>query len=116
LKADGSGYARPFWTVLGALPAVERGRVLRFPVGMDDLQQRVAIAFAYDKATGNEVSSEEDDARGRISFSPVSCRLGSPVRFAISGRLGSEFLNGKPVSVSGEFRGAVGPRPAWAPR
>jgi hypothetical protein len=116
LKPDGGGYARPFWLVQAVLRDVRRARVIRFPVGFTELNVAGAIVFAYDRATGNEVSSEVESSKGRISFSPVSCALGSPVRFTASGRLGSELGDGKPVTVSGTFRGTVGRRPSWAPR
>jgi hypothetical protein len=116
LKPDGSGYARPFWLVQAVLGDVSRGRVVRFPVGFDSSSVRGAIVFVYDLRTGNEVSSEDEAAKGRMSFSSVGCDLGAPVRFTVTGRLGSELFQGKSVIVSGTFRGSVGHRPAWAPR
>jgi N-acetylneuraminic acid mutarotase len=116
LTRGGSGYARPFWLVQAVLRDVSRGRVLRFPVGFDSSSVRGGITFVYDASTRNEVSSEDEAAKGRMAFSPIRCDLGSPVRFSLSGKLGSELLNGQPVSVSGTFRGVVGRRPAWAPR
>jgi hypothetical protein len=110
------GYARPFWLVQAVLRDVSRGRVVRFPIGFDSSSVRGGIAFVYDTRTRNEVSSEDEAAKGRMAFSPIRCDLGSPVRFSISGKLGSELLNGKPVTASGTFRGAVGRRPSWAPR
>jgi hypothetical protein len=116
LKRDGSGYARPFWLVQAVLRDVSRGRLLRFPIGFTESNVRGAIVFVYDKAGGNEASSEDDQAKGSVSFAAVRCDLGSRVRFTVSGELGSELLNGESVRVSGTFRGSVGRRPTWAPR
>jgi hypothetical protein len=116
LKPDGSGYARPFWLVQAVLRDVSHGRVVRFPVGFDSSSVRGGIVFVYDRATRNEASSEDEAAKGRVTFPPTRCELGSPVRFTVGGRLGSELLNGEPVTASGTFRGTIGRRPPWAPR
>jgi hypothetical protein len=95
---------------------VSRARVIRFPVPITELNVRGAAAFVYDRRTGNEASTETEDARGRISFAPVRCTLGHPVRFTISGVLGSEFSDAKEIRVSGTYEGRIGARPPHWPR
>lgn len=116
MRADGRGFALPYWHVYAVAAQVARGKVIRFPVGITGGRARGAEVFVADKRTGNEASTEEEEASGSISFAPVRCTPGSPVRFTIAAVLGSEFSDGTPIRVSGTYAGKVGARPAGWPR
>jgi N-acetylneuraminic acid mutarotase len=115
MRADGRGFARPYWHVFAVPADVARRRVIRFPVGISELRVRGAAVFVYDRNTGNEASSEEEGSRGWISFAPVRCAVGLPVRFSISAVLGSELSDGKPIRVSGRFEGTIAAKPRGWP-
>ncbi len=116
LSRDGRGFARPYWHVSAIAAQVARHSVIRFPVGMTDSRPRGALIFATDALTGNESSTEEEEARGTISFAPVRCVPGGHVRFTVSAVLGSEFGDGKPIHVTGAYEGTIGRRPPGWPR
>jgi N-acetylneuraminic acid mutarotase len=116
LRRAGPGFALPHWHVSAVAADVARRAVVRFPVGIHERHPHGALVFVADTPTGNEVSTEQEDARGSISFSPVRCAAGSPVRFTISAVLGSEFGDGKPIRAAGTYEGTIGGRPAWWPR
>jgi len=116
LRRDGRDFARPYWHLAAVLRDVERGRVVRVPVGFTESRPRSAAVFVCDTATRNEASSEEEESHGRISFASVRCNLGSAVGFTIEASLGSEFGDGKPIRASGTFRGVIGRPPVGWPR
>ena len=114
LRSDGRGFARPYWHLAAVASEIARRRMIRFPVGMTDSRPRGALIFATDSCTGNEASTEEEDARGTVSFAPVRCVAGRHVRFTVSAMLGSEFGDGKPIHVTGTYEGTIGQRlPGW---
>jgi hypothetical protein len=116
MRTDGRGFALPYWHVFAVAARVARGGAIRFPVGITESRPRGAEVFVGDSRTGNEASTEEEDARGRITFAPVQCTPGKPVRFTISAVLGSEFSDGNPIRAAGTYEGTIGPRPAgWPP-
>jgi hypothetical protein len=101
-----------YWSLSTVLRDARPGRVLRFPVGFVYTRPRKAQLFVYDAKTRNELSSEDEDSRGTVVFSKVGCKPGQTVAFRVRGTLGSEFSDGKPISVNGSFRGTVGKPPA----
>jgi hypothetical protein len=116
LRRNGRGFALPYWHLAAVLRDAQPGRTIRFPVRFVWNRPRGAELFVADTATGNEASSEEEKANGRISFARAGCKLGGSVRFTIAGSLASEFGDGKPIRVSGTFRGVVARPPAGWPR
>jgi hypothetical protein len=84
---------------------------MHFPVGFVYTRPRRAQVFVYDAARDNELNSEDEDSRGIVRFSRFGCRLGQTVELEIAGIIGSEFSDGKPIRVSGRFRGVVAKRP-----
>jgi Kelch motif len=113
---DGRGFARPYWHLWAVASGLTRARVVRFPVGISENHPRGAVVFATDARTGNEASTEEEEARGSASFAPVRCVPGRHVRFTINAVLGSEFGDGTPIRVSGAYEGTIGARPPGWPR
>ena len=100
-----------YWSLSGVVKDVRPGKLLRFPVGFDYTRPRKAQLFVYDARTKNELSSEDEDSRGTVVFSKVGCKLGQTVELTVRGTIGSEFFDGKPITVSGRFRGVVGKPP-----
>ena len=115
LRRDGPGFALPYWNLSAVVRDVQRGRTIRFPLPAASKRPRDAELFVADPKTRIEASSEEEESRGRITFLQAGCKLGAPVRLTVSGVLGSEFFQGKPVRVSGTYQGVVGKRPVWWP-
>ena len=113
--ASGPGFALPYWHVSAVASDITRRRVIRFPVRAFEARPHGAVVFVGDSVTGNEASSEEEEARGSISFAPVRCTPGNRVRFTISAVLGSEFGDGKPIRVNGTYDGTIGARPPGFP-
>jgi len=114
LRRDGDGFATPYWHMSAVAADVRHRRVIRFPVGIAESHPHGALVFATDDRTGNEASTEEDGARGSISFAPVRCVLGGRVHFAVAAVLGSEFGDGTPIRANGRYEGTVGrPPPGW---
>jgi hypothetical protein len=95
------------------LSAVRRDLVLggriEFPNAFVSTRPHGAQLFAFDGAI--EASGAEEESSGSIVFSRLSCRLGGVVEFSVDAVLGSELFNGKPVRVSGTYRGHVSRRP-----
>ena len=100
-----------YWLLSGVLRDVRKQPRVGFPIGFAWNKPRGGQLFVYDARTKNEASSETEEARGTIVFSKLTCAKGSAVQIDVSGVLGSEFSDGKPVRVSGTFRGVVGRPP-----
>jgi len=67
--------------------------------------------FVYDGKTRNEASDGAEGSHGTVTLRRASCRLGHVVEIGLSGTIASEFSDGKPVRVSGTYRGRIGSRP-----
>lgn len=101
--------ARRGWEVSAVRRDLAIGRPIEFPNAFVSTKPRGAQIFAYSGAI--EASSAEEESSGSIVFSQVSCRLGGTVEFSVEAVLGSELFGGKPVRVSGTFRGRVSQSP-----
>jgi hypothetical protein len=95
------------WQLEVTRKRVRRGNVVRFswrrPNG-------IAI-FVYDAKTKNEASEGAEGSHGVVTLRRATCRRGGSLEIALSGTIASEFSDGKPVRVSGTYRGTVGSRP-----
>ncbi len=100
-----------YWSLSAVVRDVHLGRAMRFPVGFVYTRPRRAQLFVYDARTDNELNSEDEDSRGTVMFSKLGCELGQTVELTVRGTIGSEFVDGKPITVSGRFRGVVGKPP-----
>lgn len=101
--------ARRGWELGAVRRDLEVGRRINFPNDFISKRPRGALLFVADAAI--EASTAEEESSGSMVFSHVSCRLGGVVEFSIDALLGSELFNGKPVRVSGTYRGHVSKQP-----
>jgi hypothetical protein len=93
--------SQPFWMLEVALDDLKRMRTFRFP--KDDVAG-YAILFAFDAARRqNELSSSDEEARGRLVFSTATCDEG--VDFRVRAHLGSEVFDLTGADVQGRFAG-----------
>jgi hypothetical protein len=97
------GWSRPtsHWSLSAVVADVRRRPVVRLPRMFVWNAPKGALLFATDGQ--NELSSAEEEASGRIRFDRVRCGRHLAVRFRIRAVLGSEFLDGEPLSVRGRF-------------
>jgi hypothetical protein len=67
--------------------------------------------FVFDAKTHNEASEGAEGSRGVVTLRRATCRRGGSLEIGVSGTIASEFGDGKPVRVSGTYRGTVGSAP-----
>ena len=67
--------------------------------------------FVYDAKTHNEASVGAEGSRGVVTLRRATCRRGGSLEIGLSGTIASEFSDGKPIRVSGTYRGTVGAPP-----
>jgi hypothetical protein len=67
--------------------------------------------FVFDGKTRNEASEGAEGSHGVVTLRRGTCRRGGVVEIGLSGTIASEFSDGKPIRVSGTYRGTIGPRP-----
>ncbi len=97
------------WQLEVARSNVHSGRVVRF-------RWRHAhgiSVFVYDSKTHNEASQGTEGSRGVVRLRRATCRRGCSLEIGLSGTIGSEFSDGKPIRISGTYRGKVGARPQY---
>jgi hypothetical protein len=95
------------WELQIARKQVRPGRVIRFSWrGANGIG-----VFVYDAKTHNEASQGAEGTRGVVTLRRATCRRGGALAIGLSGTIASEFSDGKPVRVSGTYRGLVGSRP-----
>jgi hypothetical protein len=95
------------WQLQIARKHVHPGRVVRF-----SWRHANGIGiFVYDAKTRNEASEGAEGSHATVTLRRASCRLGHMVEIGLSGTIASEFSDGKPIRVSGTYRGRIGSRP-----
>jgi hypothetical protein len=95
------------WQLEVARTSVRPGVVIRF-----SWRNANGIrVFVYDAKTHNEASEGAEGSHGIVTVRQATCRRGGPLEIAVSGTIASEFFDGKPVRVSGTYRGTVGSTP-----
>ena len=67
--------------------------------------------FVFDAKTHNEASEGAEGSRGVVTLRRATCTRGGPLEIGVTGTIASEFLDGKPIRVSGVYRGTVGSAP-----
>lgn len=97
--------ARRGWELSAVRRDVQIGQPIEFPNDFVWNKPRGAQLFAFDAPI--EASSAEEESSGSMVFSHLSCRPGGVVEFSVEAVLGSELFDGKPVQVSGTYRGHV---------
>jgi hypothetical protein len=95
------------WEVQIARKQVRPGRVIRFSWRREN---GIGV-FVYDAKTHNEASQGAEGSRGVVTLRRATCRRGAALEIGLSGTIASEFSDGKPVRISGTYRGNVGARP-----
>jgi hypothetical protein len=68
--------------------------------------------FVFDAKKHNEASAGAEGSRGIVRLRRATCRRGGSLRIGLTGTIASEFSDGKPVRVSGTYRGRIGPPPS----
>ena len=95
------------WQLQIARKHVQAGRVVRF-----SWRHANGIGiFVYDTKTRNEASEGAEGSHGVVTLRRATCRRGHAVEIGLAGTIASEFSDGKPVRVSGAYRGTVGSPP-----
>ena len=95
------------WQLQIARKHVRPGRVVRF-----SWRHANGIGvFVYDAKTRNEASEGTEGSHGVVTLRRATCRRGGVVEIGLSGTIASEFFDGKPVRMSGTYRGRIGSRP-----
>ena len=95
------------WQLEVARTSVHAGRVVRF-----SWRRANGIGiFVFDSKTHNEASEGAEGSGGAVTLRQATCRRGGSLEIGLSGTIASEFFDGKPVRVSGTYRGTVGSPP-----
>jgi hypothetical protein len=96
------------WQLEVARKQVRPGRVVRF-----SWRRANGIGiFVFDAKTHNEASEGAEGSHGTVTLRRATCRRGHPVEIGLSGTIASEFSDGKPVRMSGVYRGRIRSRPS----
>jgi hypothetical protein len=96
------------WQLEVARKRVHPGRVIRFSWR----NENGIRVFVLDAKTHNEASEGAEGSHGVVTLRRATCRRGGVVEIGLSGTIASEFSDGKPIQVSGTYRGRIGSRPA----
>jgi hypothetical protein len=103
--ARSSGQSR--WQLAIGRKHVHPGRAVRF-----SWRRANGIGvFVFDAKTHNEASEGAEGSHGIVTLRRATCRRGHMVEIDLSGTVASEFSDGKPVRMSGTYRGRIGSRP-----
>jgi hypothetical protein len=97
------------WQLRAVVADVTLGQPLSFPNNFVFDQPKDVNIFVLDPP--NELSTQEDESSGSITFQKLGCGSGDEVQFSIDAVIGSEFSDGTPVSVTGTFRAPIGQPP-----
>jgi hypothetical protein len=89
------------WALRAVIADVRRDPVIELPNSFVFDEPEGADLFA--QSGGNELSSAEEEASGRIVVDRVRCGRRLAVRFRVDGVLGSEFFEGDEWTVGGSF-------------
>ncbi|HMU60654.1 MAG TPA: hypothetical protein PKA66_02640 [Gemmatimonadales bacterium] len=99
----------PHWWMKGVVADVVIGQALTFPNSFVWDQPTKVDLFVGDPP--NELSTQQGNSSGSITFQKLDCTAGGEVAFTIDAVVGSELGGGPSVSVAGGFRGPVGGAP-----
>lgn len=105
----GPGAGDPIFRARVVVADVAIGVPLAFPNNFVFDEPKDADLFLFDPS--NELSTQDDESSGSITFQKLDCGSGGEVQFSIDAVIGSEFGGGPTVSVTGSFQGEVGPSP-----
>jgi hypothetical protein len=91
-----------FWLMSAVLDDVKRPTTVRLPNSFTSSRPEGALLFAVDRGE-NELSSDVEEARGKIVFERAGCRPKPYVTFSVDATLGSEFFDGDPLRAEGRL-------------
>jgi hypothetical protein len=95
------------WQLEIARKQVHPGRVIRF-----SWRRANGIGiFVFDAKAHNEASEGAEGSHGMVTLRRATCLRGHVVEIGLSGTIASEFSDGKPIRMSGTYRGRIGSRP-----
>jgi hypothetical protein len=97
----------PYWHLQAVVSDVTVGKPLTFP--NISVQPKNVDIFVLDPP--NELSTSTDESSGSITFQKLNCGSGGEVQFSINATIGSEFGDGPPITVAGNFRAPIGQAP-----
>jgi len=106
----GPGVEDPTLHVRVVVADVVIGVPLAFPNNYVFDQPKDVDLFLLDLP--NELSTQDDESSGSITFQKLDCGSGGEVQFSIDAVIGSEFGGGPTVSVTGSFQAEVGQPPS----
>jgi hypothetical protein len=95
--------ADTFWVLAWPTKAIERSPRIELP----DEGQHAAF-FVYDSARPNELSSSEEDAKGRVEVVEWGCEKGDTVRISVDATLDGELFKTPTATVKGEIEASIG--------
>ena len=103
------GGAESGWSLRAVLADVTVGQPLTFPNTFIWDQPRRADMFILDPP--NELSTQEDESSGQVTFQELRCTTGTQVRFTVNATVGSELAGSPTMRVTGSFSGRIGTSP-----
>jgi hypothetical protein len=93
------------WELSAVLADINERPTVRFPHSFVFDEPEGAQLFAATPL--HEVSSAEEEARGRITFTKARCGERMRLAFSIDAKLGSEYSDGRALRVKGTFRATL---------
>jgi hypothetical protein len=95
----------PYWSLDAVLADVTIGEPLLFPNSFIYTDPDSVLIFVWDPP--NELSTQEHTSAGFIVFQALGCGASEQVQFSIDATIGSEFGDGTPITVQGDFRATI---------
>jgi hypothetical protein len=105
LPAENAKEADTFWVFSSPTKTIKRSPRIELP---DEGEARHAALFVYDSATPNELSSSEEDAKGRVEVVEWGCEKGDTVRISVDATLDGELFETPTATVKGEIETSIG--------
>jgi hypothetical protein len=106
----GKGTKKSYFFVEGVLRDVSPSSTVNFPHSATFGHPSGAEIFVFDRkepaaSDGNELSSDQEEASGKIVFQKARCRPRPRVAFTIKASLGSEIFGLPELKADGSFQG-----------
>ena len=106
----GAAEEDPGWHLRAVVGDVTLGDPLLFPNSFIFDQPKDVNIFVFDPP--NELSTQDDQSGGSITFQQLDCGNDGEVQFSIDAVIGSELGDGPSVGVTGTFRAQMGQAPS----
>ena len=97
-----------FWKLFIIVDEVTLGSAYSFPTANDGPVK----VFLVDVVTNNELNGDADDSVGTITIDSLDCGPPLSVSLTIDATIGSEYLHGPTVQISGSFSATVHSNPS----